>query len=74
VVKADPIPLRKLKNNVNSISDKFDNFLKRNIVGEFSRHSRSRKNRKLHQIKIKQGFSGDYGFSAGDDAKLKIFH
>jgi len=29
VVKADPIPLRKLKNNVNSISDKFDNFFKK---------------------------------------------
>jgi len=35
-VKKDPIPLRKMKTKTNIISERFENILKRNVVGEFT--------------------------------------
>jgi hypothetical protein len=74
-IKKDPIPLRKMKPKTNVLSERFENILKRNIIGEYSLDNTKKKNRKLNKLKEKKfDMGGDYGFSLeNDDQKLKIF-
>ncbi len=76
-IKKEPIPLRKMKPKTNVLSERFENILKRNIIGEYSLDNTKKKNRKLNKLKEKKfemGVGGDYGFCLeNDDQKLKIF-
>jgi hypothetical protein len=45
-VKKDPIPLRKLKTKNNVMSERFENILKRNVIGEYQNDHAKKKNRK----------------------------
>jgi hypothetical protein len=46
-VKKEPIPLRKMKTRTSIISERFENILKRNVVGEYNNNNtKKRKNRK----------------------------
>jgi len=78
-VKKEGIPLRKMKTRNTVISERFQNILKRNVVGEFNHNHRvrSRANKKLNKFKQREGginnIYDDYGYSMGDTDKLKIF-
>jgi hypothetical protein len=74
-VKKQQIPLRKLKSKTSFLNERFDNILKRNVLGEYSRPSKRRnKNSKLNKIHLQNGIGTDYGFDLDEDSKkLKIF-
>ena len=50
-VKKEQIPLRKLKPNSNFLSDRWDNIIKRNVLGIYTRSQSKKGNRKLNKIK-----------------------
>jgi len=75
-VKTDQIPLRKLKPTNSIVNERFENMLKRNTVGEYSHPKLRKRNRKLNKMAYREGginTNDDYGYSLGDETKLKIF-
>jgi len=52
------------------MSDRFENILKRNIVGEVSTLKKKKRNRKLNRMTYRD--NQDYCYDAGDDTNLKI--
>ena len=50
-VKKEQVPLRKLKPNSNFLSDRWDNIIKRNVLGIYTRSQSKKANRKLKKIK-----------------------
>lgn len=71
VSNPEPTPLRKLRTNNNLISERFNNILKRNVVGEYNSKVKKR-NRKLEKIHYKDN-NNDYEVFVEDNPKLKIF-
>ena len=50
-VNKEPIPLRKMREEINPLSERWDNIMKRKMIGEYSTHQRKKGNRKLRKIK-----------------------
>ena len=50
-VNKNPLPLRKMKEEINPLSERWDNIMKRNMIGEYSYKLRRPKNRKLKKFK-----------------------
>lgn len=69
-VKKDPVPLRKLKTSSNFLSDRWENVIKRNVLGKYTRETSKKKNRKLNKIQYLDvnGATLDYN----PDEPLKI--
>jgi len=74
-VNTSAVPLRKIKTSTSAIRERFDNILKRNIIGDFNpKEKLKKKNRKLNKLAFREGgINDEYGFSLSDDEKLKIF-
>ena len=51
-VNKNPIPLRKMKEEINPLSERWNNLIKRNMIGEYSNKIRKKGNRKLKKIKF----------------------
>ena len=51
-VNKEPIPLRKMREEINPLSERWDNIMKRNMIGEYSNKIRKAGNRKLKKIKF----------------------
>ena len=51
-VNKNPVPLRKMKEEINPLSERWNNIMKRNMIGEYSTKIRKHKNRKLKKIKF----------------------
>jgi hypothetical protein len=45
-VKKEPVPLRKMKTRGSVLSDRFENILKRNVVGNYENSFMKKRNRK----------------------------
>ncbi len=50
-VNKNPVPLRKMKEEINPLSERWDNIMKRNMIGEYSYKIRRPRNRKLKKFK-----------------------
>ena len=50
-VNKEPVPLRKMREEINPLSERWDNIMKRNIIGEYSNKIRKPANRKLKKVK-----------------------
>lgn len=68
-VKKEPVPLRKIKSNTNFLKDRFNNVIKRNVLGDLPERN-NKQNRKLKRVKYLDlnGASLDYN----PDEGLKI--
>lgn len=63
-----------MKSKTSILTDRFENIIKRNVLGEYTNDRKRRKNNKLNQVKYKDFHSNDFGFELGDEnTKLKIF-
>ena len=51
-VNKEQIPLRKMREEINPLSERWDNIMKRNMIGEYSNKKRKTGNRKLKKIKF----------------------
>ena len=51
-VNKGPIPLRKMREEINPLSERWNNIMKRNMIGEYSNKIRKPMNRKLKKIKF----------------------
>lgn len=51
-VNKEPIPLRKMREEINPLSERWENIMKRNMIGEYSNKIRKTGNRKLKKIKF----------------------
>ena len=51
-VNKEQIPLRKMREEINPLSERWDNIMKRNMIGEYSNKIRKPGNRKLKKIKF----------------------
>ena len=51
-VNKEPVPLRKMREEINPLSERWDNIMKRNMIGEYSNKIRKPGNRKLKKIKF----------------------
>ena len=51
-VNKNPVPLRKMKEEINPLSERWNNIMKRNMLGEQSNKIRKKGNRKLKKIKF----------------------
>ena len=51
-VNKAPVPLRKMKEEINPLSERWNNIIKRNMIGEYSTKVRKKGNRKLKKIKF----------------------
>ena len=57
------VSLRKIKEEINPLSERWNNILKRNIIGKYEDNNRvDKSNRKLHQFKFHDKNSTDFGF------------
>ena len=50
-VNKEPVPLRKMREEINPLSERWENIMKRNMIGEYSNKVRKTGNRKLKKIK-----------------------
>ena len=50
-VNKNPVPLRRMKEEINPLSERWNNILKRNMIGEYTTKIRRPGNRKLRKIK-----------------------
>lgn len=72
IVKKDPTPLRKMKSNRNYISERFDNIVKRNVIGKDNQNTK-KINRKLNKYAY-MDITGS-SFKLGDDnGQLQMFN
>ena len=67
-IKNNNIPLRNLNHSVNPLSQRWENLLKRNVVGIYSREKR-KKNNKLNKIKYLD-LKGDYNLGLNEDLDI----
>ena len=51
-VNKEPIPLRQMREDINPLSERWENIMKRNMIGEYSNKIRKTGNRKLNKIKF----------------------
>ena len=51
-VNKEQLPLRKMREEINPLSERWDNIMKRNMIGEYSNKIRKPGNRKLKKIKF----------------------
>ena len=51
-VNKEPVPLRKMREEINPLSERWENIMKRNMIGEYSNKIRKTGNRKLKKIKF----------------------
>ena len=51
-VNKNPVPLRKMKEEINPLSERWNNIMKRNMIGEYSNKIRRKGNRKLKKFKF----------------------
>ena len=51
-VNKNPVPLRKIREEINPLSERWNNIMKRNMIGEYSIKMRKPKNRKLKKFKF----------------------
>ena len=51
-VNKGPIPLRQMKEDINPLSERWENIMKRNMIGEYSNKIRKTGNRKLKKVKF----------------------
>lgn len=66
--------LRTLSTDNNFLRERFNNILKRNVLGEYNQINKSKRNRKLNQIKILDLKNRDDLYLDDSDNKLKIFN
>jgi len=67
-IKNNNIPLRNLNHSVNPLSQRWENLLKRNVVGIYSREKR-KKNSKLNKMKYLD-LKGDYNLGLNEDLDI----
>ena len=67
-IKNSNIPLRNLQHSINPLSQRWENLLKRNVVGVYSREKR-KKNNKLNKIKYLD-LKGDYNLGLNEDLDI----
>jgi len=66
--------MRNMKTRTNIINERFENILKRNVIGEYNNDTKHGKgNSKLKRLSIAPGLHDDYGYHLEDESKLKIF-
>ena len=51
-VNKEPVPLRKMREDINPLSERWENIMKRNMIGEYSNKIRKTGNRKLKKVKF----------------------
>ena len=51
-VNKEQVPLRKMREDINPLSERWDNIMKRNMIGEYSNKVRKPNNRKLKKVKF----------------------
>ena len=65
-VNKTPVPLRKMREEINPLSERWNNIMKRNMIGEYSTKTRKKGNRKLKKFKFLD-IDGPLDYDEGDE-------
>lgn len=69
-IRKEPLPLRKIRPSTNTLSERWENVIKRNIIGKYNPTEGKKRNRKLNKIHY-MTIDGDH-YDTNEDKPLHI--